>query len=101
MCLKALAPALLQGATVSGEAGQKLAAQDQAAEVVVYVTPGPVRSTVDCHPRANASWIFAKAGIGIVWRDGYAKAGAAPGGVPAVQIRYVTAAPAGIRAASR
>lgn len=77
VCLKALVAALvLCSGTTPGDARQRQAGNPgQMEDVIVYVAAGPVSSAVDFAARATAGWIYAKAGVRLVWRDGNAPAG--------------------------
>jgi hypothetical protein len=99
VCLNVLMAAwVLYGAATPGEAGQKSAGSpDPMAEVIVYVAPGPVPGAVSCPARVTAGWIYARAGIRLLWRDGKAPVGVTTGQVT-VQVRYAKTAPAEISA---
>ena len=98
VCPNGLAAAVLFcGVTVPGQAKEKLMAahlsvrarNSKAADVTVYVTGDhmPPKS-VDYGARATVSWIFAKAGVRLDWRDGELGTYAASGSPVAIQLRF-------------
>jgi hypothetical protein len=68
-------------------------------DVTVYVKgDSTAPSTVDQGARNTVTWMFARVGVRIVWRDGEPAAGTAPGSPVIIQIRWIKESPAGVSA---
>ncbi len=60
------------------------------ADVTVYVKgDGTAPSSVDCSARATVTWIFARAGVRIAWRDGELGSGPRSFSPVQIQVRFV------------
>ena len=65
--------------------------------LLVYVNgDSSVPSSVDQGARATVTWMFARAGVRLVWRDGELPTGAASGSPVTIQVRFTREAPAGV-----
>lgn len=89
VCLKAVAAAvLLYSATPSGIAAH--ARDSQPSDVTVYVNgDNKAPGAVDQEARATVTWMFARVGVRLAWRDGEPRTGPASGSPVTVQIRFV------------
>ena len=58
-------------------------------DVTVYVNgDGTVSSSVDQGARSTVTWMFARVGVRLVWRDGEPRTGAASGSPVTIQVRF-------------
>jgi hypothetical protein len=58
-------------------------------DVLVYVNgDSSVPSSVDQGARATVTWMFSRAGVRLVWRDGEPRTGAASGSPVTIQVRF-------------
>jgi hypothetical protein len=66
-------------------------------DVTVYVNgDSSAPSSVDQGARSTVTWMFARVGVRLVWRDGEPRTGAASGSPVTIQVRFSREAPAGV-----
>ena len=97
VCLNGVVAAVLVfGAAAGGIAAPARNAQPP--DVTVYVNgDSKARPDVDLGARATVTWMFARVGVRVAWRDGEPRTGSAAGSAVTIRVRFTGRGPDGTR----